>query len=437
MSDLNIINKFDAMCQELNSIKGTNDKIAKLQTYKDLKDLIKVIWEPNTTTGITKKGLLDFKKKKNFVKDTTLDLLSLLQSLIKRELTGDDARATIWGFIAKYPTKEETLLGIFEKNPRIRMSEVLIEKAFPGMFTIFKVALAMEYTEEVFQTGLKKYKKAFLSRKLDGMRLITIVHQKTITFYSRVGNVVTSLDVLKKDIQGLVNDQLHDEELEEGVVFDGEIVSLDGDKEDFKRTISEVRQIDKQMKDPHYFIFDVLTLGEFQGSKESSLLEDRLKKLVDILSGTKYCHLLEQIEWSPDNQTKLIEKAKKQGWEGIMVRMNTIYEAKRTKNLLKYKFIQDGEYSVKKVIIVDMPFPNASGGETIKKAVKSVIIEHKNCEVNVGSGFSADERLKYAKNPELLEGKTILVNYQEEFMDKNGYSLRCPIFKALLVTRNF
>lgn len=428
--------RFESMCSELNSIKGTNEKIAKLKTYEDIKYLIKIIWEPNTTTGVTKKGLLDFKTKKGLVKDTDLSLVELLEKLIKRELTGDDARATIWGFIEKHK-HEETLLGIFEKNPRIRMSETLIEKAFPGIFNIFKVTLAMEYTQETFDTNIAKYKKAFMSRKLDGMRLITII-KKDITFYSRVGNVVTSLDVLRKDMETLIRDQLHDEELTEGIVFDGEIVSYDGAKEDFKKTISEVRQIDKQMANPHYFIFDVLSLSEFQGEKESDLLDKRIEKLRDILNPeTKHCHLLEQIPWSPTAQKTLIDKARQNSWEGIMIRFNTMYEPKRTKNLLKYKFIKDGEYQVKKVVTVDMPFPNAQGGETIKKAVKSVIIEHKNCEVNVGSGFSADERIKYAKNPELLQDQTILVNYQEEFMDKNGYSLRCPIFKALLGTRNF
>ena len=31
------------------------------------------------------------------------------------------------------------------------------------------------------------------------------------------------------------------------------------------------------------------------------------------------------------------EKAAKLKWEGVMLRMNTIYEGKRTNNLLKYK----------------------------------------------------------------------------------------------------
>ena len=60
----------------------------------------------------------------------------------------------------------------------------------------------------------------------------------------------------------------------------------------------------------------------------------------------------------------------------------------------------------------------------------SVIIEHKGCDVGVGSGFDQEERRKYFKNPELIVGKTITVQYLEETTNQDGcHSLRFPVVK--------
>jgi len=64
--------------------------------------------------------------------------------------------------------------------------------------------------------------------------------------------------------------------------------------------------------------------------------------------------------------------------------------------------------------------------------VSNITIEHKENEVGVGSGFSLDERKKYFKNPELLMGKTVTIQYFEESKNKDGeYSLRFPVVKHI------
>ena len=61
-----------------------------------------------------------------------------------------------------------------------------------------------------------------------------------------------------------------------------------------------------------------------------------------------------------------------------------------------------------------------------------VIIEHKGCDVGVGSGFSQEERKLYFKNPELIIGKTITVQYFEETINQDGcHSLRFPVVKHI------
>ena len=62
----------------------------------------------------------------------------------------------------------------------------------------------------------------------------------------------------------------------------------------------------------------------------------------------------------------------------------------------------------------------------------AVNIIHKDNVVNVGSGWSINERQKFFDDPSLIMGKVITVQYFEETMNKKGeLSLRFPTVKAV------
>ena len=64
--------------------------------------------------------------------------------------------------------------------------------------------------------------------------------------------------------------------------------------------------------------------------------------------------------------------------------------------------------------------------------LKNVVIEHKGFKVDVGSGFSQEQRRHYFKNPEEIIGKTITVQYFEETKNQDGgISLRFPVIKGI------
>ena len=112
-----------------------------------------------------------------------------------------------------------------------------------------------------------------------------------------------------------------------------------------------------------------------------------------------------------------------------MLRKNTRYEGKRTKNLLKCKKFFDAEYEVKSV-----DFDNhrviREGKEVVIPMLAQAYISHKGHEVAVGSGWSQEQRIRYEANPEELIGKTITVQYFEETKNQNGgLSLRFPTVK--------
>ena len=116
-------------------------------------------------------------------------------------------------------------------------------------------------------------------------------------------------------------------------------------------------------------------------------------------------------------------------WEGFMLRKDTEYEGKSSKNLLKEKKFFDAEY---KVVMSDLGKMSVvrNGEEKQETMLAQVWISHKNHLVKVGSGFSQEQRIKYTT--EDIVGKTITVQYFEETKnDKGGISLRFPTVKHI------
>lgn len=54
----------------------------------------------------------------------------------------------------------------------------------------------------------------------------------------------------------------------------------------------------------------------------------------------------------------------------------------------------------------------------------------------MGSGFSIDNRIRFANNPELIVGKQITVQYFSESESEGKYSLRFPTVKAIYENGN-
>jgi len=64
--------------------------------------------------------------------------------------------------------------------------------------------------------------------------------------------------------------------------------------------------------------------------------------------------------------------------------------------------------------------------------LKNIIIEHKGSRVQVGSGFSHEQKRYYFENPTEILGKQVTVQYFEETKNDRGtVSLRFPVIKHI------
>ncbi|MBC8299206.1 MAG: hypothetical protein H8E55_25910, partial [Pelagibacterales bacterium] len=350
------------------------------------------------------------------------------RDLNSRLLTGHEAISYVNGYVEANKKYEDLIYCVVDKNLKTRTGVDLINKAIPGCVPTFKVALANSYDKQKGKVNFD-IQTWFASHKLDGVRCLAIVDENGIcNFFSRQGKTFNTLEVLKNEIESLNLCNM---------VFDGEVCVVDDSGvEDFQGIMKEIKRKDHTIQNPKYKVFDYLMLDEFDNQESKRNLSDRLGKfgmVYNVLGKELKCvDMLEQ--WrveSEEHFQELAELATKNNWEGLILRKDVGYKGKRSNDLLKVKKFFDDEYVVKSIetathrIIVD-------GLEVEEEMLASVIIEHKGCDVGVGSGFDQDERRKYFKNPELVIGKTITVQYFEQTTNQDGcYSLRFPVVKHI------
>jgi len=289
----------------------------------------------------------------------------------------------------------------------------------PGLIPTFDVALASKYEPKNCDFENEEW---LASRKLDGVRCIIRKEGNKINAFSRAGKEFLTLQKVLDDVSKIPGD----------FVLDGEICMMDKDgNEDFQGIMKQIKKKDHTISNPRFVIFDCLTLEEFDTKKGTTKLEDRYINIQCCdLDSTDTLTLLEQYPVEDDQQlSAMIDDADKNGYEGVMLRKNTGYEGKRSKNLLKCKKFHDAEY---KVIDIEHDFNRVivDGEEVEEMMLRNVVIEHKGNRVSVGSGFSHEQKRQYYSNPDMIMGKVITVQYFEETTNQNGtQSLRFPTVK--------
>ena len=166
-------------------------------------------------------------------------IFHLLNDLNDRVYTGHDAIAMVNGFISQYPEYEDLIFSIIDRNLEIRASESVINKVIPNLIPTFDVALANKFDPKRVDWN----DVWFASRKLDGVRCITVVGlDGEVKCYSRQGNEFETLDVIREAVKqmGL-----------RGVVFDGEICLMDKDgNEDFPGIMKQIKRKNHTITNP-------------------------------------------------------------------------------------------------------------------------------------------------------------------------------------------
>jgi len=354
----------------------------------------------------------------------------LANSLYKRELTGHAAKDAI-ELAMNVATQEQWnkfYRRILIKDLRCGVSEKTVNK-------IAKKLKLDKYKVPVFECMLahdsanheKKLKgKKLLEPKLDGVRCVTVVdyQQRTVTQYTRNGKVLENFGHITKALEGYM------EEIGRSYVLDGEVVS-----NSFQDLMKQVHRKDNvHAEDAKLCLFDIVPLVEIkagisvQGQKRRS---NMLKTFEKIFTDTGCIEIIPQTEVDLDTMVGEVEfkdynkKMVEEGYEGIMIKdVDKPYECKRSASWLKMKPFIEVSLEVKEI--------EEGTGRNVGKLGAFIcegIDDGRSIKVNVGSGFTDDQRDEFWKNKQTITGQVVEVRADAITQNQDGtYSLRFPRF---------
>jgi len=421
-----MLKDLQALVNDMNRTNSVLDKKIVLKNYPQCQELLSYVYSPFTQFNVTSKNL---KKRQDLCEGSYADMITLLDDLNNRVITGHAALSAVNAFVRDNSDYTDLIYNIIDKNLKIRVDAKVINKVFSGCIPTFDVALANKYEDQEAKIDFAR-DKWFASRKLDGVRCLAIPTPDGYKLYSRQGKEFLTLNNVIEDINKLADYSNY--------IFDGEVCIVDKKgNEDFQSIVKEIRRKDHTIASPKFKIFDLIEKEHFdRGESPKGFDFAHRRELLDTLSDDinhlsfSTLDVVDQILIkSKDHLTEMMVEAVKEGWEGLIIRKDAPYKGKRSNDLLKVKKMHDAEYMVVDAemgpfrVIID-------GKEVTEEMLSAVMIEHKGNTVRVGSGFSIEDRRKYYQDPSLIVGHIMTVQYFEESKDQNGkYSLRFPVVK--------
>lgn len=427
---MDTLTRISNFVEESNSTNSNSDKLEVIKKYSNDPDVMRALrytYTPYKQYYVTSKNC---KKRSDLCAEISSynNLFDLLDALSSREITGHRAIEEVNAYIRSNKDHEVLIFNILDRNLKTRSTTSMINKVVPGLIPTFDVALADTYKDSTKKKVDFNKDSWYVSRKLDGVRCIAYVDESgEPKFFSRAGKEFDTL--------GKIAEQIKKYDLRK-VVLDGEICMVDENgNEDFQGIIKEIKRKDHTIQNPKFLVFDILHLDEFDNKTSDRTFGERMDELENLFDVYDFDGFIDQVYQFYINDEEDLQRhmdtAVQLGWEGLMLRKDAPYQGKRSSDIMKVKKFFDAEYTVVDTenavnrVIVD-------GREVEEEMLRNVVIEHKGNRVQVGSGFSQDQKRYYYQHPEEIIGKTITVQYFETTKNERGEeSLRFPVIKAI------
>ncbi|EFK95022.1 DNA ligase [sediment metagenome] len=206
---------------------------------------------------------------------------------------------------------------------------------------------------------LKNY---FVSEKLDGLR----AYFDGKNLISREGNIYNAPKWFIEDFPNQI--------------FEGELWIGRGKFEEVSGIVRNESDDNQEWQKIYLMVFDL--------PKHSGTFEERLQAMQDLVekSRSKYLRVIEQSKIT-DQKTlmKRLDEVVKNGGEGLMLRRaDSLYQAKRSDDLLKLKTFEDAEAKVLAII---------EGKGKYQKMMGALLVENEErIKFKIGGGFSDEMR---------------------------------------------
>jgi DNA ligase-1 len=364
-----------------------------------------------------------------------LEFKKIANSLINRELTGYAARDEIVNLMRKSNKDEWNFFyrRILLKDMRCGVSEKTINNvANKNNFENFQIPVfACQLAQDVENHKKKLIGKKILEIKLDGVRAISILYPSgKVDIFSRNGKELHNFDHLKD----ILKESIKDKRIKAPTVLDGEIIS-----DNFQNLMKQIhRKITIQNSDASLYLFDILPFEDFEKGFYKVSYSQRSEELIEwynsFIVDKKKIQIIDKKSVNLDNVNgkEIFKQFNKdsiiKGYEGIMIKdPDSFYECKRSTTWLKSKpFI---EISLK---VTDFEEGTGRNIGRLGAIIAEGEDEGKFFKINVGSGFTDEQRLQYWGKKKNLIGQIVEVRADSISKGQDGsyWSLRFPRFKT-------
>ena len=408
--------------EQLRNTSGTNDKLQILKDNKDnelLKKVLYYTYNDNLQYGFSEKKLRELlNTQSTLIYNMWNDGFDMLDILASSNIN-DDLRARAVTFLA-YQSKQEAELwiNILTRDLKCNISTKTINKAIPKLIPEFKIQQA--YPIDKYYP--KKNEWHVLEEKVNGIN------------GSFVNGIILSRQ--GKEIKGLnhIIEQLNQLSFK-GYYFNGEFVRKNIDNipngENFRLTTSIVNSDDEDKSCIDFVVFDLLPIDEFNEGESKLKYKDRLQQLKQLKQEAAEKDLnnlnIPKIYYEGEYVSNIdyyLDLATKEDKEGLMYIKNNNWKNKRHSGILK----------IKKFLNADCRIIDYIEGEgRLKGKLGAFVIDYKGNKVNVGSGYTDEERIKFWEHKEDYINRILQVKYKEETKDKKTglVSIQFPIYQCI------
>lgn len=391
--------------KQLKRTTGKKEKERILSENADnelLKRNLLFLLDDNIQTGIGEKSIYKPIKYYDYI---ILYNWEELMDYLSEYNTGRDYDLLVTQAFLKTQDEEDRWFyeGMITKTLKIGCDKAIVNRAIPGLIPEWKVQLGSP-SEKL---RLKHGETFFLSKKMNGFRG-TYLNKE---FRSRQGKKISGLYHIVKDIETL---RLTD------CFIDGELIrkNVDGvdDNENFRLSSAIINSEDGDKKEIEFVIFDIFHKDRIANEESIDPYSIRKKMMLEVAkrvesSGVQNIKIVDMLY--EGNDISEIEKwlaySDKKGWEGLILNKDTPYKFKRTTDVIKVKTF----YSADLKIIGYKPGKGRNEGK-----LGSFTVDFKGNPVDIGHGYSDEEREQFWANRDSMIGKIMEIKYKDVSKNK-------------------
>lgn len=348
----------------------------------------------------------------------------LLDQLSVRTITGNKALEEVEELFSQCSLSQQELLRmILDHSMRIGISDKTVEKVF-GKGSIKTQQLPIMLATANSTKALSNIEfPAYAQTKMDGARCIAKIDEfGNTSLFTRTGKLYLRLDHIENEIKSSLSEYGWEHQFP--YYMDGEIIFIDeSDHSPVSRKISN-GLANKSIKDTiskeegkraRYIIWDLYT------EKDGVKYDQRFQTMIKYIDNCLYIEpVRNQLVYDMEQVEEVFLDELKNGNEGIVLKnINSLFENKRSKNLVKFKDVKDADLKCIDVTEGQGKYVGMIGSLELESSDGLV-------KVSVGSGLTDEDR---KKDPSEYINKIIEIKYNERmFQDNKEDSLFLPVF---------